>query len=113
MQERIMNVLRRIEGGIQTSCDGIAWPLDVVTCVLEAASHNRWIILGGDVLTQKLKHTYDNWYYQPNPHMPLAENVANSIQKASNFISEYVKTNGKSHLFVLVLSETYVDGYVS
>ena len=109
MQESIKNVLRRIEGGIQTRGDEIAWPLDVVPSVLEAASLNHWIALGGDVLTPELKHTYDNWYYQPNPHMLLAENVANSIQKASSYIADYSRRNGKDYLYVIVLSDIYID----
>ena len=61
--------------------------------VMELASQQKWIILGGDVLTEAQKHTYDNWYYEINSQHSLDCNVKDSIDKCEQYISDYVRAH--------------------
>lgn len=110
---RIKKELLAIAGGIRISDNAFAWPAAAIPRVLEAVSHNRWIILGGDVLTPEQKCTCDNWYYEPDRQFSLEENTARSIQKCSEYISDYVRSNGDSFLFVLTISNAYVGATCS
>ena len=46
--------------------------------------------------------TYDNWYYNPDDTYSLLENVKNSIEKANEYISNYIAINGADYYIVLV-----------
>lgn len=110
MHERIIESLNHIPYGVETPWGGIAWPTKSIPYILDAALQNGWIILGGDALTLECKHTYDNWYYNPDPYKSLEHNVKHSIAMCSQYTSQYITRNGDRFLFTVVISDAYVEG---
>lgn len=113
MHEQLKANIRSIPDGIETPWGETAWPETAIPAILEAALNNNWIILGGDVLTSKLVHTYDNWYFNPVAWDTLKNNVIASIEKCSQYISEYTKRIGSDFYYVLVISDAYSGGIIS
>ncbi len=109
MYQSVNKLLRSIPGGIPVSGEETAFPAHLVPQVLDIALQNQWIVLGGDVLNKDLQYTYDNWYYDPDMHLSLSNNVANSIQKCNQYISKYIERNGNDFLYVLVISNSYLS----
>ena len=87
-----------------------AWKLNDLPSVMSCIAENGWIVLGGDVLTCNGKYTHDNWYYDPDTSLNIADNVRNSISKCLDYTTEYVNRNGSDFLFVLVLSNKFLQG---
>ena len=71
--------------------------------VLEHLKNNGKIVLGGDILTEKLEHNYDSWYYNVESGQNLKYNVECSTKLAFEYISNYVRTNGKAFYVVFVI----------
>ena len=84
----------------------LGWNYHSLPLVMEYAKSNRWIILGGDVLTNQGKYTYDNWYYNPNPLLDYEQNMHNSILTCFEYISKYTERNGSDFVFELVITDT-------
>ena len=106
----IEDFLRQIPGGVQVNGQETAFPISETPKILDIASKNQWIILGGDVLTMQGEYALANWYYEPKAECPLSENANQSIEKSRAFISDYVKRNGSDWLVVFVISNSYVAG---
>lgn len=79
-----------------------AWMIDDAFLVLEYLKSKEKIVLGGDVLTEKLEHTYDSWYYNEESSQNSDLNVECSIKLAFEYIANYIKTNGNSFYVVFV-----------
>ena len=80
----------------------LAWKIDDINPILQWLSANNKVVLGGDVLDRNKEYTYDNWYYNPDDTCSLLINAKNSIEKANEYISDYIATNGVDYYIVLV-----------
>ena len=80
----------------------LAWKIDDIKPILQWLSANNKVVLGGDVLDINKEYTYDNWYYNRDDTYSLPENVKNSIEKANEYISNYIAINGCDYYIVLV-----------
>ena len=87
----------------KSSTSELAWKIEDFNIVLHWIAQNCRVILGGDVLNDKKEYTYDNWYYNYDHTLTLADNVNNSIVKAKEYISNYIALNGLNYYIVLVL----------
>ena len=67
--------------------------------------HEYAIVLGGDVLDVNDRHTYLNWYYQPQESITRVENITQSCQAAQRYIRQL--TEARSRHYVIVLGEVY------
>lgn len=79
-----------------------AWKIEDATLVLQALKSEHKIVLGGDVLNENLEHSYDNWYYQADACKTPQQNIADSIDLASVYISDYIKANGTAFYVILI-----------
>lgn len=80
----------------------LAWKIDDINQILQWLSANNKVVLGGDVLDVNKEYTYDNWYYNLDDTCSLLINAKNSIKKASEYISNYIASNGSDYYIVLV-----------
>ena len=65
-------------------------------------------VSGGDVLRavgETIRHTYDNWYVQPEKYKSHEEYVSNSIAIAEKFIRDYKDSEDGSIFYLLVVPE--------
>ena len=79
-----------------------AWKIKDALEVIEHFDKNGIVVLGGDILTENFEYTYDNWYYDPDDTCSSLINAKNSIEKASEYISNYIAMNGSDYYIVLV-----------
>ena len=79
-----------------------AWRIEDAVLVLEYFKSNARIVLGGDILTQELEHNYDSWYYNIESDEDLQYNIQHSIKTAFEYISSYIKANGKAFYVIFV-----------
>lgn len=110
MYVSINDFLRSLDGGVKVSEAETAFPPEMAEQIWDTALQNRWIILGGDILTPELKYTYDNWFYDPKVDISLFENVKQSIAKSEQYITNYRNINGDNFMVVFVISNSYVEG---
>ena len=82
-----------------------AWKIEDAALLLEYFRSKDEIVLGGDILTEKLKHNYDSWYYNTKPLYSLQYNVKQSFKVAFEYISKYIETNGDKFYVIFVLKE--------
>lgn len=82
-----------------------AFESDVIPKVLKIIQTNNWVILGGDVLNLEGKHTYDNWFYNPDWTKSIEYNVAQGILKTEQYIKLLEERNGKKFRYVLVITD--------
>ena len=59
------------------------------------------IILGGDVLDANDRHTYLNWYYQPQESITRVENITQSCQAAKRYIQRLAEARSRHYVVVL------------
>jgi hypothetical protein len=81
------------------------WSYPEIIQVLKILSENEYVILGGDVITTKadrLKHTYDSWYYNVDPTLKKDTNINASLNKAVEYIQWYQQKLGEGFLYVPV-----------
>lgn len=71
-----------------------AWKANDVPTVLEFASANNLVILGGDVITPLDEYTCDNWYYDISYSQTIKENIQSSITQTQQYINAYIQRNG-------------------
>ena len=79
-----------------------AWKMEDAFLVLEYLKSNNRIVLGGDILTEKLEYNYDNWYYDVDTSQSSGYNVERSIMVAFEYLSKYIQRNGNSFYVVFV-----------
>ena len=79
-----------------------AWMIEDAILVLEHLKSKKKIVLGGDILTEKLEYNYDSWYYNVESSQNSKFNVECSIKSAFEYISNYIRTNGNSFYVVFV-----------
>ena len=92
----------------RTAGDEIAWKIDDIYEIIEAAIGFNRIILGGDILDSNMSHTGDSWYYIPCRNSNITDNIAASIEHAKEYISKYIFRNGSNYYVVVVLSNTII-----
>lgn len=83
-----------------------AWSATSVGEIMQQAIDNGWLVLGGDVITDKGQYTYDNWYYNPNPNICKKDNIALSVHQCLDYVNTYINRNRGQFYFVLVLTPT-------
>ncbi len=81
----------------------IAWSLEDAILVLDFLSNKDIIVLGGDILTNKMKYNYDSWYYNPDINYSLTTNAEFSIKSAKKYLSNYMNINGQDFFVVFVI----------
>ena len=81
-----------------------AWMIEDAILVLEHLKNKQKIVLGGDILTEKLEYNYDSWYYNMESSQNFKFNVECSIKVAFEYISNYMRTNGNSFYVIFVTS---------
>ena len=79
-----------------------AWMIEDAILLLEHFKSKKKIVLGGDILTEKLEYNYDSWYYNMESSQNSKFNVECSIKLAFEYISNYIRTNGSSFYVVFV-----------
>ena len=79
-----------------------AWKMEDADLVLRHFKNINKLVLGGDVLTKKLKHNYDSWYYNVDTAKDREFNVENSIKLATEYISKYTALNGNAFYVIFV-----------
>jgi len=97
-----------IKNAIDLRCIGIhefAWRYDYALMAVYALNENNHIILGGDVynLADKdgfLSSTRDSWYFNKNS---IGNNVAESNEKALDYINKYHNRNGDYFCYSIVV----------
>lgn len=80
-----------------------AWMIEDAILVLEHLKNEKKIVLGGDILTEKLEHNYDSWYYNVKSNENSEFDVECSIKLAFEYISNYIRKNGISFYVVFVI----------
>ncbi len=74
--------------------------------LLKIMREEKEVCFGGDVLAEndqgKIKHTYDNWYYQKKEKDTDEDYVINSILRAENYIINYKEEKDKKYYYVIV-----------
>ena len=102
-------------GGVITPDGECAWNESQIQEVVEFARSKCYIILGGDVLTEQLTYSGDNWFYSPkrdNSFQRFSEkSVLESYRKAKDYISSYTKTHTVHVFFTLVCVDT-LTGFI-
>ena len=99
-----------IENKIITSTDfsnaETAWRIEDAILVLDHLKSKKKIVLGGDILTERMEHNYDSWYYNVESSQNSKYNVDCSIKLAFEYISNYIRTNGNAFYVVFVMEQT-------
>ena len=80
----------------------LAWKINDIKSILQWISVNNKVVLGGDVLYSNTEYTYDSWYYNIDDTHSFLVNAKNSIEKASEYISNYIAANGSDYYVVLI-----------
>ena len=80
-----------------------AWRIEDAILLLEHFKSQNKIVLGGDILTEKLEHNYDSWYYNVESSQNSNYNVECSIKLAFEYISNYIRKNGNAFHVVFVI----------
>lgn len=81
-----------------------AWSVSAIVGIMQQAIDNRWVVLGGDVISHEGQYTYDSWYYNRDYNICANDNVEASVRKCLDYINRYITLNGDSFYFVLVLA---------
>ena len=79
-----------------------AWAIDDASLVLEYLNNMNKVVLGGDILTPKMEHNYDSWYYNVDSTFNHQINVERSVKIATEYILKYIKLNGNAFYVVFV-----------
>lgn len=98
-----INIDNKTISSVDFSKAETAWMIDDASLVLEYLRSKNKIVLGGDVLTDKLEHTYDSWYYNIESSRDFKFNVECSIKLALEYISNYISTNGRTFFVIFVI----------
>ncbi|MBQ9082824.1 MAG: hypothetical protein IJY28_04920 [Clostridia bacterium] len=80
-----------------------AWRIGDADAVLTYLEQQQKIVLGGDVLTEELTHTYDSWYDCAVPGRNHADAVRDSVARARTYLSDYMNANGKAFYVIFVV----------
>ncbi len=87
---------------IDFSATETAWMIEDAILVLEYLKSKNKIVLGGDILTEKLEHNYDSWYYNVDSGQNSQFNVECSVKLALEYLSNYIRANGKAFYVIFV-----------
>ena len=86
-----------------------AWRASDLPLLMDYVIQNKWIVLGGDVLTYSGNYTYDNWYYNPECSLSITQNVHQSVAVCLDYVANYTNRNGSDFLYSLVLSDSFLS----
>ena len=98
-----INIGNRTITSVDFSNAETAWRIEDAISVLEHLRSKNKIVLGGDILTEKMEHNYDNWYYNVQPSRNFTFNVESSIRLAIKYISNYIGTNGNAFYVIFII----------
>ncbi len=83
----------------------LAWYGKDALEAIEFLSNCGTLILGGDVYIiseQKIKLTYNNWYYIPVESKTHQENIDAAKEHAVSYIQDFMQKNGNDYLYSIV-----------
>ena len=98
-----INIGNKIITSTDLSNAETAWMIEDAILVLKHLKSKNKIVLGGDILTEKLEYNYDSWYYNIEFSQDSKFNVECSIKLAFEYISNYIRTNGIAFYVVFVI----------
>lgn len=81
----------------------IAWKIEDAVLVLEYLKGENKIVLGGDILTEKMEYTYDNWYYNVEHSQSRKNCIERSVERATEYILKYIEANGSAFYVIFVV----------
>lgn len=84
------------------------WKIEDFPFVLKYLQKLHIIVLGGDILNEKMQYTYDNWYYDIDKDIDYQDNVVNSIEFARDYLTKYTKRYGNC-FNVIFITEDYCN----
>lgn len=86
-------------------CSGeFAWKIEDAIFVLQYLKTKQKVILGGDILNNKLEYTHDNWYYDTYGCQNHRVNIECSFDVSIEYLKNYIDKNGTSFYVVIVCS---------
>ena len=83
----------------------LAWYGKDAIKAIEHLSNKGKLILGGDVYLiseQRIKLTYDSWYYIPTENRTHQENIDAAKEKAISYIQHFIRKNGNDYLYSII-----------
>ena len=83
----------------------LAWYGKDAIKAIEYLSNKGTLILGGDVYIiseQKIKLTYDSWYYMLTESRTQQENIDAAKEKAISYIQHFIRRNGNDYLYSII-----------
>ena len=94
-----LNKAVRIQG------DWIVWKIDDAIETLGHLANNDLVIVGGDILTNCMEYTNDNWYYNPNPIFERSQNVKYGLKRSCEYITWYRQKFGDDFFVLIVVDK--------
>lgn len=85
----------------------LAWDYEDILHVIELASENNMIVLGGDVYKkngEQLVVTHDSWFFDDR-EMPLVHMIQKSKEKALSYIRTYREKNRLDYCYSIVMTK--------
>jgi len=79
-----------------------AWKINDIYILLEYFLYINEIILGGDILSDKLEPTCDSWFYNKESNISKINQSEKSISIAKEYIKNYIKNNGSEYYVVII-----------
>ena len=76
---------------------------ETVKIIAHIKAHQDYIVLGGDVMDTHHKHTYNNWYYDPDEAKSWSFNAEQSCIAAERYF-QFI-THPTNFYYILVLAE--------
>lgn len=81
------------------------WSIKDAKMIIGECALSKRLILGGDIINEKFKHTYCSWHYNFNNEKTYDENCECAVQKAEAYIEQYILLNGESHYVDFVITD--------
>lgn len=82
-----------------------AFSISDAVSVLDCYDALSVTVLGGDILTDRLIHNYDSWYYNYDDTLSETENSKNSKAIAKAYLKNYIDKNGTAFYCVIVTKQ--------
>ena len=108
--EKVVRELSQLPRNIEPICtpwNEYAWKYSDFPELLRYFQEEAYTVLGGDILTTGLKHTYDSWYFTPDSSASDRENAGRSIVVAEDYLTNYQNRNGTDYYIVFVVTRRF------
>ena len=83
--------------------DWLVWRIDDAVDVFGYLANNNLVIVGGDILTNCLEYTNDNWYYEPKAELERSRNVKGGLDRSCEYVTWYRQKFGNDFLVLIVV----------